>query len=104
MTVRFQTVYQMFDILTMKMRFQTVYQCFIPFSFLLGVFLNFIFWFQCCHVVERLERLSICKEEYFLLKALVLANSDVRLDDYHALKKFRESILGALSDAVGILR
>ncbi|XP_044736033.1 steroid hormone receptor ERR2 isoform X2 [Chrysoperla carnea] len=59
---------------------------------------------RCCHVVERLERLSICKEEYFLLKALVLANSDVRLDDYHALKKFRESILGALSDAVGILR
>ncbi|XP_068893565.1 steroid hormone receptor ERR2 isoform X3 [Tenebrio molitor] len=58
----------------------------------------------CCHVVERLDNLSILKEEYYLLKALVLANSDVRLDESHSLKKFRDSILSALSDTVGILR
>lgn len=55
-------------------------------------------------MVERLDHLSILKEEYYLLKALVLANSDVRLDEYRSLKKFRDSILSALSDTVGILR
>lgn len=60
--------------------------------------------FQCCHVVDRLDSLSILKEEYYLLKALVLTNSDVRLDEYQSLKKFRDSILSALSDAIGILR
>ncbi|XP_072391867.1 steroid hormone receptor ERR2 isoform X1 [Diabrotica undecimpunctata] len=58
----------------------------------------------CWHVVERLDRLSILKEEYYLLKALVLTNSDVKLDEYQSLKKFRDSILTALSDTVGILR
>lgn len=58
----------------------------------------------CCHVVERLDGLSILKEEYFLLKALVLANSDVKLDEYQSLKKFRDSILCALSVTIGILR
>ncbi|CAH0550131.1 unnamed protein product [Brassicogethes aeneus] len=58
----------------------------------------------CCHAVERLDNLSILKEEYYLLKALVLANSDVRLDEYSSLKKFRDSILNALSDTITILR
>ncbi|XP_074042238.1 estrogen-related receptor isoform X2 [Leptinotarsa decemlineata] len=58
----------------------------------------------CCHVVERLDNLSISKEEYYLLKALVLTNSDVKIEQYHSLKKFRDSILTALSDAIGILR
>ncbi|KAK4885082.1 hypothetical protein RN001_001353 [Aquatica leii] len=61
-------------------------------------------YLTCCHVVERLDNLSILKEEYYLLKALVLANSDVRLDEYHSLKKFRDSILVALTDTVAILR
>lgn len=59
---------------------------------------------QSCHVMERIDNLSILKEEYYLIKALVLANSDVRLDEYHSLKKFRDSILSALSDTIGILR
>jgi len=58
----------------------------------------------CNHVVERLENLSIMKEEYYLLKALVLTNSDVKIDEYQALKKFRDTILSSLSDAMGILR
>lgn len=55
-------------------------------------------------MVERLESLSISKEEYYLVKALVLTNSDAKLDEYHSLKKFRDSILSALSDAMGVLR
>ncbi|XP_060536605.1 steroid hormone receptor ERR2 isoform X2 [Cylas formicarius] len=58
----------------------------------------------CFHIVERLEGLAMLKEEYYLLKALVLTNSDVKLDEYQSLKKFKDAILSALSDAVGILR
>ncbi|XP_075222926.1 estrogen-related receptor isoform X2 [Lycorma delicatula] len=58
----------------------------------------------CALVVERLDRLSIAKEEYYLIKALVLANSDARLEVFGSLKKFRDSILAALTDCVSVLR
>lgn len=58
----------------------------------------------CCHVVERLDSISILKEEYFLLKALILSNSDVRSEHFPSLKKFRDGILTALSDTIYILR
>lgn len=46
----------------------------------------------------------MAKEEYYLIKALVLANSDVRLDEVVEPKKFRDSILTALTDCVAIVR
>jgi estrogen-related receptor ERR len=55
-------------------------------------------------IIERLERLSIAKEEYYIMKALVLANSDVRMDEFTSLKMFRDSILSALSDCVAVIR
>ena len=63
-----------------------------------------VFWLQCVHIIDKLNKLSIAKEEYFLLKALVLANSDVRLEDASALKKFRDNILTALCDCVYVIR
>lgn len=59
---------------------------------------------QCVIVVQRLEKLSIRKEEYYLLKALTLSNCDVRLDNHNVLCAFRESILAALNDCVFLLR
>ncbi|XP_023711769.1 steroid hormone receptor ERR1 isoform X1 [Cryptotermes secundus] len=59
---------------------------------------------HCMQVIERLERLSIAKEEYYIMKALVLANSDVRMDEFASLKKFRDNILSALSDCVAVIR
>ncbi|BES90762.1 Estrogen-related receptor [Nesidiocoris tenuis] len=55
-------------------------------------------------ITNRLHVTDIRKEEYILLKALVLANSDVRLDEALALKQFRESIVSALTDCVAIIR
>lgn len=55
-------------------------------------------------VVERLERLGVLKEEYLLMKALLLINSDVRVDDHEALRKLREANLAALNECVSILR
>ncbi|MCL4160360.1 UNVERIFIED_CONTAM: hypothetical protein GTU68_003331, partial [Idotea baltica] len=59
---------------------------------------------QILGVVERLEQCSILKEEYLLLKALVLTNSDVRVQDTQALFRLRQSILQAIHDAVPSLR
>ncbi|XP_049816227.1 steroid hormone receptor ERR1-like isoform X2 [Schistocerca nitens] len=59
---------------------------------------------HCMQVIERLQAVSVSKEEYYLLKALVLANSDVHMDDAVSLKRFRDSILSALSDCVAVIR
>lgn len=59
---------------------------------------------QCVHLTQRLERLAARKEELYLLKALTLANCDVRLDNAGALRKFRDAILSALNDTVCIIR
>ncbi|XP_077285084.1 estrogen-related receptor [Arctopsyche grandis] len=61
-------------------------------------------YFHCVQVISRLERISVLKEEYYLLKALVLANSDIRLDEQSNLKKFKDSIITSLNDCLNILR
>lgn len=59
---------------------------------------------QLSGVTRRLERLGALREECVLLKALVLANSEPRLDEHAALRRFHDSILAALNDAVSALR
>lgn len=59
---------------------------------------------QCTQVIDRLEHVAVSKEEYYFLKALALANSDVKLDEYASLKKFRNSILSSLGDCIYVLR
>lgn len=63
-----------------------------------------MFCFQCLQISQRLEKLSISKEDYYLVKALSLSNCDIRLDNLGALRKIRDSILGALNDCVFIQR
>ncbi|KAJ0173817.1 hypothetical protein K1T71_010966 [Dendrolimus kikuchii] len=59
---------------------------------------------QVAGVTKRLERASALREECYLLKALALANSEARIDEHAALRRFRDSILAALNDAVSALR
>lgn len=54
--------------------------------------------------MDKLQRSLICKEEYILLKALVLANSDARVDEASALKHLRDSIVSSLMDCVAVIR
>ncbi|CAH2046010.1 unnamed protein product, partial [Iphiclides podalirius] len=61
-------------------------------------------YLQVCGVARRLERAGALREECYLLKALVLANSEARLDEHAALRRFRDTILAALNDAVAALR
>lgn len=48
--------------------------------------------------------MGLTREEFYILKALILTNSDVRLDEPQALYRFRETILGSLSDCVAAVR
>ncbi|XP_033216256.1 steroid hormone receptor ERR1 isoform X3 [Belonocnema kinseyi] len=59
---------------------------------------------HCIQIVERVQRLGLAREEYYILKALILANSDARLDEPQALYRFRDSILNSLSDCVAAVR
>ncbi|XP_043471964.1 steroid hormone receptor ERR2 isoform X1 [Leptopilina heterotoma] len=61
-------------------------------------------YMHCVQIVERIQRLGLTREEYYILKALILANSDVRLDEPQALYRFRDSILYSLSDCVASVR
>lgn len=59
---------------------------------------------QIAGVAKRLERAAALREECYLLKALALANSEARIDEHAALRRFRDCILAALNDAVSALR
>ncbi|KYN36080.1 Steroid hormone receptor ERR1 [Trachymyrmex septentrionalis] len=59
---------------------------------------------HCMQIVERIQRLGLTREEYYVLKALILANSDARSDEPQALYRFRDSILNSLSDCVTAVR
>lgn len=58
----------------------------------------------CVSIMERLQRCLISRDEFILLKALVLANSDVQLDEAIPLKQFRDSIINALIECVTMIR
>ncbi len=55
-------------------------------------------------VAQRLEQLAVTREEYYLLKALVLVNCDVRVESMVQVKKLRETVLSALTDCSIALR
>ncbi|XP_034942584.1 steroid hormone receptor ERR2 isoform X3 [Chelonus insularis] len=59
---------------------------------------------HCIQIVERIQKLDLSREEFFIMKALILTNSDVKLDEPQALYRFRETILNALSDWVTTVR
>jgi len=64
------------------------------------------FFEKCMIIVERLEQLGITREEFLILKALVLANSNSRVEDPSetSLLPLNETILTSLQDAVNFIR
>jgi len=63
-----------------------------------------IFFEKCMLIVERLERLGITREEFLILKALVIANSDCQLEEFAGVGQLRENLLSSLHDAVFFIR
>ena len=55
-------------------------------------------------LLARLDYIGLCKEEFLLLKAVVLANSDCSMEDNTATEQLRESLLSSLQDAIHCVR
>ena len=45
-----------------------------------------IFYLLCCHLLDRTDRLGLRKEECILLKAIIVSNCHVQLEDVMASK------------------
>lgn len=52
---------------------------------------------------RRLATLNLAKEEFLVLKALLLTNVDISLEESSSVFKLRESLLVTLQDCVGSL-
>lgn len=59
---------------------------------------------RCIRLVKRLDSLNIAREEYLALKALLLTNADIQLEDSASVYKLRDSILAGLQDCVSLFR
>ena len=55
-------------------------------------------------LLDRLDYIGFCKEEYLLLKAVVLANSDCSMEDNVTTEQLRESLLSSLQDVIQCVR
>jgi len=62
------------------------------------------FYEKCMLLIDRMDFIGLCKEEFLILKALVLANSDCLMEDQAAIEHLRETILSSLHDAVNCIR
>lgn len=62
------------------------------------------FYEKCMTLIDKLEHIGLCKEEFLILKAIVLANSDCLLEDQTAIDNFKETLLLSFHDAVNSLR
>ncbi|RWS30537.1 Estrogen-related receptor gamma-like protein, partial [Leptotrombidium deliense] len=59
---------------------------------------------NCVQLIRRLNSLKIAKEEYLLLKALLLTNVDIQLEDPQSVHKLRDTLLVSLQECVSALR
>ena len=81
--------------------------------------------FQCMILIERLDFVGLCKEEFLILKvssaivyrsrfldtlhfafpqAVVLANSDCQLENQTAIETLKETLLSSLHDVINCVR
>lgn len=63
-----------------------------------------VFYEKCMTLIDKLEHIGLCKEEFLILKAIVLANSDCLLEDQTAIDHLKETLLSSFHDAVNIIR
>ncbi|KAH9417260.1 hypothetical protein DERP_007257 [Dermatophagoides pteronyssinus] len=55
-------------------------------------------------LIRRLNQLKIAKEEYLLMKAIILTNADIQLENPESVIKLRDTLIQTLQDCVSILR
>ncbi|XP_067129553.1 steroid hormone receptor ERR1-like isoform X1 [Centruroides vittatus] len=62
------------------------------------------FFSHCVQLVQRLDVVGIAREEYLALKALLLTNADIQLEDSATVRNLRHTILVGLQECVSVLR
>ena len=62
------------------------------------------FYEQCCLILDRADRLGLRKEECILLKAIIVTNCDVQVEESLALRKLRDDLLASLHDCAAVIR
>ncbi|XP_054154108.1 steroid hormone receptor ERR1-like [Oppia nitens] len=55
-------------------------------------------------LVKRLNLIKIAKEEYLILKAILLTNADIQLEDSQTVYKLRETLMATLQECVSALQ
>ena len=56
------------------------------------------------HILDRCDRLGLRKEEYILLKAIIVMNCDSQMDESLQLQKLKDDLLASLHDSVAVIR
>lgn len=59
---------------------------------------------QCLRTVDKFDRLGVRREEFLLLKAILVSNCDVKVEQSAALSALKENLLAALYDCVAVIR
>merc|ERR1712012_980082 len=62
------------------------------------------FYHHCVNILDRTDRLGLRREEYLLLKAILVSNCDVQIEETSALRKLRDNLLASLHDCVAVIR
>ena len=56
------------------------------------------------HILDRCDQLGLRKEEYILLKAIIVSNCDIEMDESLQLRKLKDDLLASLHDSVAVIR
>ena len=56
------------------------------------------------HILDRCDQLGLRKEEYILLKAIIVMNCDSQMDESLQLQKLKDDLLASLHDSVAVIR
>jgi estrogen-related receptor ERR len=62
------------------------------------------FYNHCVNILDRSDRLGLRREEYLILKAILVSNCDVQIEEATALRKLRDNLLASLHDCVAVIR
>ena len=56
------------------------------------------------HILDKCDQVGLRKEEYILLKAIIVSNCDIQIDESLQLRKLKDDLLASLHDSVAVIR
>ena len=56
------------------------------------------------HILDKCDQVGLRKEEYILLKAIIVSNCDIQMEESLQLRKLKDDLLASLHDSVAVIR